>query len=330
MGSRVDVFARTPLAAVIADNPMVAIDVGSRGGFEADLLAIAWAVDAVGFEPDPHELARLKRGVEETPQPWRSIRHVPAALSGTGGTRKLRIPVSPASASLLEHDAAIGAQFGKPAMFTLERIIDVETTTLDEALDRFTIPLPDYLKLDIEGAELEVLRSSPRALASTLVLKTEVAFIPMRRNQPLATDVDVFLRGCGFRLVDLVAPAHWRRNSYVAHPQLATEGIPYSRGQIAHGDFLYFKDPDAIPCDDVPRCIRAAVLSMAYGFFDYGWALIARPEVARHLRDGYGLDPGQAIRTASRALGQRVWAEASSCHLRSVVTCVRSAKALAG
>jgi hypothetical protein len=206
----------------------------------------------------------------------------------------------------------------------------VETTTLDDALDSFAIPPPDYLKLDIEGAELEVLRASPRALASVLVLKTEVAFIPARRGQPLAMDVDVFLRGCGFRLVDLVQPIHWRQGSYVAHPQLERKGIPYSRGQIAQGDFLYFRDPDAIPSDDVPRCLRAAVLSMAHGFFDYGWALIARPEVERHLRERYALDPALAVRSASRALGQRVWAEAFSSHLRRVVTFLRSARALAG
>jgi FkbM family methyltransferase len=329
MWKRTDLFRRTPLAGIIGDHPLVAIDVGSRGGFEADLDPLAWAVDAVGFEPNPEELQRLQRETAGTRQPWRSIRHVPAALSGTGGTRRLHVPVAPESASLLEHDASVGTWFGKPAMFTVEQVIDVETMTLDDALTRFAIPAPHYLKLDIEGAELEVLSSSPRALASTLVLKTEVAFLPMRRDQPLATDVDLFLRGHGFHLIDLVEPVHWRRGSYVAHPQLTAEGVPYSRGQIAHGDFLYFKEPDAIPSADVPSALRAAVLSMAHGFFDYASALLARPEVERHLRERYQLDPTRAVRSASLALGRRVWANAFSEHLRRIVTFLRSAKAIA-
>ncbi len=313
----------------MSDHAIVAIDVGSRGGFEPDLDPIAWIVDAIGFEPDPTELARLERRVTTERQPWRSIRHVPAALSGRAGHRNLHIPISPESASLLEHDPSIGERFGKPSMFTVERIVDVETMTIDDAISRFAISPPHYLKLDIEGAELEVLASGQSALASTLVLKTEVSFIPMRRDQPLATDIDAFMRGRGFHLVDFVRAVHWRRKSYVAHPHLMRDGIPYSRGEIAHGDYLYFRAPDTIPIDDAALSFRAAVLAMAHGFFDYASALLERPAVARYLKERYRLDWSTALDDVSLTLGRRVWAQSFSEHVRMIGTLLRSVPVVA-
>jgi FkbM family methyltransferase len=324
LARRVDLFAGTSLGPAIGDHPVVAIDVGSRGGFEPDLDPIAWSVDAIGFEPDPVELARLERIVATQRQPWRSIRHVPAALSGRSGHRNLHIPITPDSASLLEHDPSVGERFGKPAMFTVDRIVDVDTMTIDEAIARFELPPPHYLKLDIEGAELEVLASGEKALTSTLALKTEVSFIPMRRQQPLATDVDVFLRDRGFHLVDFIRAVHWRRNSYVPHPHLTRGRIPYSRGEIAHGDYLYFREPDTIPTDDAPLSLRAAVLAMTHGFFDYASALLERPSVSRYLSERYRLNSRDALEDVSLHFGRRVWAQSFSEHLKLIVTFLRS------
>jgi FkbM family methyltransferase len=327
LGDRTNIFNTTSLERMVADHRIGAIDVGSRGGFEADLLPIAWAVDALGFEPDPEEYARLAARDGHS-WPWNSVRHVPVAVSGSGGVRKLNIPVAPQSASLFEHDVSVGKAFALPEMFTVERVVDVETMTLDDALGRYSVPAPHYLKLDIEGAELEVLSSAPRTIEHLLVIKTEVGFLPMRKNQPLATDLDQFLRERGFQLVDFVRPAHWRRGSNISHPQLSGGRIPYSRGELAHGDFLYFKRADLIPPDAVATAVRAAVLSMAHGYFDYANALLTRPAVASQLREQYRLDVADALRSASLRFGRRVWAEAFATHLRRMVTFLRSTHAL--
>lgn len=326
IADRVDILAQTPFGRVITDHPIVAIDIGSRGGFEPDLLPIAWAVDAVGFEPDPIEFARLE-AAHADPRPWRSLRHVPTAVSGANGVRTLHIPVAPQSASLLEHDARIGEAFGNQPMFTVERRAVVNTVTLDHALQRYAIAAPHYLKLDIEGIELEVLSSAPHALDSALVVKSEVSFMEMRKRQPLATDVDLFLRQRGFRLVDIVSPAHWRRHAKTVHPQIGMDRIPYSRGELAQGDYLYFKQPGAI--DGAERLIRAAVLAMAHGFFDYAGTILGLDLVSDRLVESYGLDAASALRKASLWFGRSAWAEAFATHLRRVVTFVRSGNVLA-
>ena len=58
-----NLFERSPFARVMADVPVTVYDVGARGGVDLDLLPLAFAVDAVAFEPHPEEYKRLVDGV---------------------------------------------------------------------------------------------------------------------------------------------------------------------------------------------------------------------------------------------------------------------------
>jgi FkbM family methyltransferase len=329
---RLNLLRSTPFSRVADDHPLLCLDVGSRHGFERDLEPIAFAVDGIGFEPDPVEFRRMQalhaREARDGSSPWRSLRHVPVALSGTGGRRTLHIPTFPDSASLLEHDASVGAAFQKMHMFRVERMVDVDTLTLDDAMARYGIAQPSYIKIDIEGAELEVFTASERTLSDVLAIKTEVAFIPFRRSQPVAADIDAFLRARGFVLMDLITPMRWRRGSSVAHPQLSSGSIPYSRGQLAQGDFLYFKRPDRIAADaeGTAARLRAALLAMCHGYFDHASVLLSAPEVTRYVRERYDIDTVAALRAASLVFGRVAWRGEFIEHLRRVVTFARSAR----
>ncbi len=72
----------------------------------------------------------------------------------------------------------------------------VQTYRLDEVVNKDEI---DFLKLDVQGAELSVLKGAKRLAPSALVIHTEVEFIPMYVNQPLFADVDSYLRMIGFQ-----------------------------------------------------------------------------------------------------------------------------------
>jgi len=64
----------------------------------------------------------------------------------------------------------------------------------------------DLLKLDVQGAEFDVLLGAGRILASALIVHTEVEFIPMYEDQPLFGDIDVLLRSHGFLFHRFVEP----------------------------------------------------------------------------------------------------------------------------
>ena len=210
-----DLFRRTAFAPVMEALPLTCLDIGARGGIEAELLPLAFACDVIGFEPDDEEFRRLEYAA---PGPWRSRAYVPAAVADRTGRRTLHLTTDRVSTTLLAPDPAIGARFDKPQFFAVERTVEVDTIALDDAVASHAGRGPDYLKIDIEGAEGEVFAAAPRTLASLIAIKTEIAFLPFRKGQALAADIDRMLRGNGFELMDYARPAHWRRRGYVIHP----------------------------------------------------------------------------------------------------------------
>lgn len=56
----------------------------------------------------------------------------------------------------------------------------------------------DYLKIDIQGGELDVFRHAKRKLAEASVIQTEVSFVGLYENQPSFGEIDIELRRQGF------------------------------------------------------------------------------------------------------------------------------------
>jgi FkbM family methyltransferase len=73
----------------------------------------------------------------------------------------------------------------------------VTTTRLDDVPG---VPPFDYLKIDVQGAELDVLQGAPTTLAQAVAIEVEVEFIPLYKDQPLFGHVQVFLQEHNFVL----------------------------------------------------------------------------------------------------------------------------------
>ena len=317
-----NLFHRLPVAVVAKRYPLSLFDIGSRGGFIDDLHPIAIAVEAVGFEPDPVAFKLLQNS---SPDPWKSVKHLSKGISGQTGRQTLYIPRDPQSASLLIHDTAIGEKFDKLQFFEVDRIEDIQTLSLTDALTEAGLNSIDYLKIDIEGAELSVFESSSEVISDVLAVKTEVSFIPFRKDQPLAGDIDQFLRQRGFELMDIIEPAHWRRQGYLIHPYYSSETPPYSKAQIVQADQLYFRDPESL-YDDVERLLKLSLIAMSLGFFDHALMIMERPEVTDHLRSEFGKSPRDFVVPASKIYGRKIFFHAVYRQFRDLVPFIRYLK----
>jgi hypothetical protein len=144
----------------------------------------------------------------------------------------------------------------------------VATVPLDAVCTREGV-WPDCLKLDVEGAELDVLRGAEAALEQALVLDVEVEFAELFRGQPLFAEVDLHLRERGWRLLGLRRVC-WRRDA-----GLRSSGVGYG-GQLVAGDALYVNT--AALDEGVPpaRALKLAVILSAYRQYDFALALLRK------------------------------------------------------
>lgn len=86
----------------------------------------------------------------------------------------------------------------------------VRTTTLDAVVRRHRLAGPYLLKIDVQGAELDVLRGALRALEDTVVVTTEIQVF---RERDSIVDLLAFMHGNGWALYDLTDLAYYPSDS---------------------------------------------------------------------------------------------------------------------
>ena len=321
MTSNLNLFRRsTCLRDLIENLDLHLIDIGARGGMDPDLLPAAWAVQATGFEPAEQECARLNQLPSD---PWRSARFVPTAVGGMDGIATLKIPGNSEGASLLAHNPEIVDRFGHVALHKTISEIPVETQTLDTACERFNLAPPDYLKIDVEGAELDILKSAPRSLARCSAIKVEVAFLEQRLRQPLMHEVVGFMLRSGFILADVRGLHAWRRRPLPTHPYSAAWRVPYSRGILAQCDLIFLRDPAKL--ENEGEFLRLACISAALGFFDHAIDTLRKsPKLIQSLDTRCKGSFVDELGGISRLMGREAATSSIKANLRSLIPLAKS------
>lgn len=111
-----------------------------------------------------------------------------------------------ASSSILEFDKH--AELFPDILYSERRVLT--STTLDGFMARNSLSTSDYqaLTLDVEGAELMVLKGGQKALRDFHYVKCEVCDFQSRRGNPTSADLDAFLRPLGFEQLIRRAVGH--------------------------------------------------------------------------------------------------------------------------
>lgn len=153
------------------------------------------AAQVTGFEPNPAELARLQaQNVENcTWLPYILGDGKEATFYNTGfaGCSSLYQP-NPEVIDLFETlETAPGGGF---SVVNTEK---VQTRRLDDVEE---CPDIDFMKIDVQGGELDVLRNGLKTIQNVTVIQTEVEFLEVYKDQPLFGDVQKFLAEQGFVL----------------------------------------------------------------------------------------------------------------------------------
>jgi FkbM family methyltransferase len=180
--------------------PATVIDVGANRGqfalFARERFPLA---EIVCFEPLDEARSVLERVFANDP----AITVRSEALSDAAGSATFHQTRSDDSSSLLPVTGTQRRYFrGSVEVGTLE----VQTAPLDELLDIRTVRRPCLLKIDVQGAELLVLRGGTGLLSAVDHVLVECSFVELYAGQSLIDDVVSFMRSVGFRLAGTGAP----------------------------------------------------------------------------------------------------------------------------
>lgn len=141
-------------AAVRRGEP--ALDIGGWRGFFGGVMALTGASPVCIFEPMPANCAQIRRMIELNP--GLPIELVEAAVSDVEGTLEFLLMPESSMGKLSTSSFQAGNQSG--------RKITVRTVALDGLLAAGRIRPPSVIKIDVEGAELLVLRGAVNLLTT--------------------------------------------------------------------------------------------------------------------------------------------------------------------
>lgn len=201
------------------------IDVGARGELAGRFTAFKSQVEVIGFEPDAAECARLNDELRDSG--WRKARVLPYAVGRSTTNRQFFVTEAPELSSLLEPLTEV---VGRPG-WRVKHVEHVDTISLDALAARDELPQPiDFLKLDTQGSELEILRSGGETvLNGVLGVGVEVEFRELYRQQPRFSEIEQYLRDQGFELM-LLEPAHLRTDWPLARKRTSYADALFLRG----------------------------------------------------------------------------------------------------
>ncbi|MBF0522435.1 MAG: FkbM family methyltransferase [Candidatus Omnitrophica bacterium] len=248
--------------------PLTYVDVGAMGGIARKWDSVRSKMRIIAFEPDDREFVKLKSDPQLT--------YLNVALFSQSQDLKFYVTKESGKSSVYRPNMEIVSQYPNSERFRVmqERIIPAaKVKNLDAVIQEQDISEIDFIKIDTQGSELDILSGGLSALADNFGVELEVEFLSLYEGQPLFRDVDKFMETQGFELMDL-RRAYWKRKDYFSF---------VGKGQLIFGDALYFKRPDAlkkmlagIPKEQqCSRIYKYILICLIYRLFDYA-TMIAR------------------------------------------------------
>lgn len=183
---------RPVLARYISDDAVIA-DVGAHAGqFTKLFAAMAPRGHVYSFEPGAYALSILRK--VRRAKNLKNVSIVPFGLSDANGAALLHLPIKK-SGSL---GFGLGSLSG-PKEGSRTHTDKVSITTLDDFVQENKITRLDFIKCDIEGWELHMLKGAKKTLDSlSPVLMLEVNHDALRKAGSSKQEMDDFLRCLGY------------------------------------------------------------------------------------------------------------------------------------
>jgi len=194
----------------------------------ADLVAGGGA-EVHGFEPGDDAFAKLEENKSDAEV------YYPYAV-GAGGNAVFYACENGSFSSLFRPDVKQVETLGHwEKSLRVAQEIFLTTLRLDDVTDMVH---PDMLKMDTQGAELEILRGGQATLSNCVVIMPEVRFFRLYEDEPMLGPLDQQLRDMGFMLHKILPGAVVRLTS----SRIGRLRPAMTRNQMVDADAIYIRD----------------------------------------------------------------------------------------
>ena len=174
----------------------IILEAGAFDGNDTLQMATFWKDSTIhSFEPIDSLNSEIKKKIKK----YSNVNLYKLGLSNHTGTSSFFISegLSTASSSILKPKEHLN--FHPDVKF--EKSIQIEALTIDDWANKFNIHRIDLMWLDLQGAEPSILKASPKMLAKTKIIFTEVSLKEMYQDSMLYPEYRAWLEQQGFKVV---------------------------------------------------------------------------------------------------------------------------------
>lgn len=211
----------------------------------------------IGFEPDEQECQKVN-------QSYKGDCVCLPYFIGDGSERNFNQCNCNMTSSLYEPNTELLEKF--QMLSELTQVVKRCTVSTERLDDIDEVQGADYLKIDVQGAEVDVFNGAKNLLAGIMIIHTEVEFVPLYIDQPLFAEVDQVLRKNGFLFHKF---SHKQMAGRTFKPISIENDIYQPLSQALWSDAIYVKDflhYDQIPPEKLLKL--AVILHDVYGSYD--------------------------------------------------------------
>jgi FkbM family methyltransferase len=200
------------------------------------------------FEPNTNEFKKLNNNKKY----YSNYKVYNFALSNNNKFLKLNLTKGIYQSSVLKPNFDLINQFQDPERYS---IVGQEFLNAKK-LDYFKINDADFIKIDTQGYNYEILNGATETLKNVIGIETEVEFAEIYKRQKLFGDISLFLKKKDFDFIDFTILKRWNRNNNQNY------------GQCIFGNTLFLKKPDEILKMKMSKIVKYIAISILYNQYD--------------------------------------------------------------
>lgn len=177
------------------------------------------------------------------------------------------------ASSLLRENTKLVSRFHAAKYGSIVGTEKVSVKEISKLLKTQNITKFDFLKIDVEGSELNIMKNLENILREDcLGILSECFFQKYHYDRPLFSEIEIYLRNLGYYTFDISLEKWGRTTNPVEYPADHHGNIREGNAQVMFANVLFLKDPildeNSMSIDQVKKLITLANLYNQKDFAD--------------------------------------------------------------